>query len=194
MNRLRLLALTLPFVLGACVGPTASHGIDRPEDAARRLRRTLLLGATRYDETEWNPVEDHVHIGAELSSVSRRTGYGYELGFATTIDDDFTLGSGIEASVVEGYLGLRVEPEVQSTFRPYFGAGISVARARIASIFGGRFEDVSLGGYLRGGVSTALTDHTELILDVRYRTGAEYEDQGFELDSDALMFSVGVSR
>ncbi|MEO1699845.1 MAG: outer membrane beta-barrel protein [Planctomycetota bacterium] len=189
------LAVSLPLLLlTACSSPTMSSQ-DAPLSEPW-ARTALLVGQRQLDDTEWDPVEDQFYVAIQHASIPAGQTAGHEFGVSASFGSGDALGLDFDSRIVEAFGGLRVEPESQGKLRPFFGAGLSLAYGEVeASGPGGSatIDDTVFGFYLHGGASIELSETTDLVLDVRYRTGQDAEFEGFDVDADFLVLAVGLA-
>lgn len=166
-----------------------------PEQNERIRKTTLLVGQRQLKEDAWSPVEDHLLIGAEVSSISRETKRGSEFGIAASFDSETEGSADIDARLLELYLGGRFQA-VEGNARPFISAGGVVTYSKTDASIGflsGSADDTSLGFYVHGGVSVSLSDTLEVVFDLRRRFGPDADFNGVDVDIDYFTFAVGLS-
>ncbi|MDZ4774882.1 MAG: outer membrane beta-barrel protein [Planctomycetota bacterium] len=185
--------LTLPFVfLAACNSiPRADEGGSGTQ-AARANRATFYLGARKFDEDDWSPVEEQGVFGAEFS---HRVGViGWEVGFLAAANEEREGGVKTEGSSSELYGGLRLEFG-DDVIRPYIGAGVTAIATKLDVEGLDDDDDGTLAVYVHVGFTVDVTERVYLGLDARGVFGSDVEVLGVDRDVDygQLALALGFS-
>lgn len=154
-------------------------------------RLQLLLGQRSLDEGDYEPVEDQVALGVEVSQEVPGSAFGWELGLIGSFDEDPVSGIGdVEGRTAELYAGLRKTiAGTSSAVRPYLGGGLSV----IGSSFeagGVDDEDASIAAYAHAGVELEISPTLAVGLDLRGLFGSDLELFGLDTDADYTQLAV----
>ncbi len=202
MSSLRLAFSLAALALASCAAPqTRGSGAPPRGDAnydtppASINRSAILVGQRQLDEDTWDPLDEQLHFGLEISHISAASSMGDEFGVTGSFDDIEDSGAEIEVRVFEFYGGFRFQSATGKA-RPFFGLGGSLTYAEVEADLGfvsGADDDIAFGGYIHGGLNLEISRDMDLVFDVRKRIGNDLDFTGIEADIDFLTFSVGVS-
>jgi len=175
--------------------PAAAATDPRPQEAAasasspaRSNRIWVYLGQRSLDEDDWAPLEDQPMFGVEFSSERPGSILGWEVGLMGSYTSDDVFGVSLDATTGEIYGGVR-KTFLQSTVRPYVGAGLSAINARLEG-GGVSDDDTSLGIYGHGGAIVMLGQSFHLGLDLRGLFGTDVELFGVSGDADYVQLAL----
>lgn len=153
----------------------------------------LIVSQRFLDEGDLEPVDEHTAFALEYVENDPAKSIGFEAGIAHSEEDDTVLGIGVEAELLEVYLGVRKEIETSSGLVPYIGGGLTYLNADLTASVGAASasdDDSSLGIYLRGGVLWDLTSNVYVGLDARLVVGTDLEIGGASGDADYEQIGV----
>ncbi|MEE8469271.1 MAG: outer membrane beta-barrel protein [Planctomycetota bacterium] len=175
-------SLTL-FTLAAYSAPIQDF---RPVPQQTRTRRSInvFVGERELDDSAWKPVEDQESIGVDVEFESPG-GVGWEAGVFASDDSS---GS-FDGSHLELFGGLHKSfAGTYARVRPYVAGGLSVIDSEFEGP-GFSEDDLSIGVYLRAGVSIWITDMVSFGLDWRRLFGTRADLRDID-DVDYEQFSL----
>ncbi len=151
----------------------------------------FFLGQKSLDSNDWEPLEDQIEFGAEVSWGPK----SWPVLIATDIlisgDSDDISGVDVDAATSEFDFGVRKIWAVES-FHPYVGGGLAIVGAAIEASSGGNSIDESdngVGVWVGGGAFWRLGSHFNIGGSVRFSTAdVEFGSE----DVDAGGFHVGL--
>ena len=157
-----------------------------PEGAAEGVRDSNLrvhVGQRSIGGSDWDPVEKQGTLGLEFVHEPPASVVGFEAALfvsGDTQDDYFvspTLRADFRGRTSELSFGFHKElPVDYEGVHPYFGCGPSFLHAELRGVENGEEhedDDVSIGGYLHGGVEFDATSAIFVGLDLRLRGGTQ---------------------
>ena len=178
-----LLSLLSLFTLAACSAPGQDSGPPLPRTNTRRSIN-LFVGTRELDDSAWKPVDDQESIGVDVEFESPG-GVGWEAGvFASDDSSGNTDGSTLElfGGMHKSFAG------TYARVRPYVAGGLSAIQSDFEGP-GFSEDDLSLGLYLRAGVSIWITDMVSFGLDWRRLYGTRVDLHNVD-DVDYEQFSL----
>jgi len=156
---------------------------------------SLMMGERWLDDDDDNTVDalglDEQSVGGfEIDSYNRGSGNGFELGWATSWEDNTTAGVKGEVDMSEVYAGFRKTFMLDDQFHPFVSGGVSYVDGELDS--GPASSDGSdLATYLRAGILWDLGDRLRLGLDYRYLFGGDVFGGLGDADYDQVALSLG---
>jgi hypothetical protein len=158
---------------------------------------SLFLGAKQLDDSDWEPVEDHLELAALLDA---RVGYwpvNIACDFRWSFDEDDDTLVDIEARTFELNLGVRKYLEFHpGGFQFFVGGGFTLGYAWIeTSTFLGTTDDTAVGGgfWLDAGASFVLPNGLSLGFEIGYtRLPVEFDDSGADVEAGGVRFGATV--
>ena len=187
-----------------------------PSQASRSQLNTVgygttrvLLGLEQLDTDYWEPIDHQGFLAVESAFESEDSWIGAEWGVAFNSEKDSmhidvagTLSKyKVDMFAIEGYAGVHRTFMRQSSFQPYFGAGVSATYMDAKKSTDGptvAIDDDDEGGliygaYAHGGISVQVSENMQLGLDLRELFATKVRDLGGEGDIDhtRIAFFVG---
>jgi hypothetical protein len=157
------------------------------------VRRTwIYLGYRSVDEAFWEPVEDQVALGFEVTSERPGKFFGGELGMNLGFGTGKVNGFVAESSVIEFYAGLRKTwGDLDKRWHPYVGFGASALRASF------RLADFDLGDwgiapYAHAGIHYDVSDRMSVGVDVRSLFASSVNIGGISGDVDYTQVALAL--
>ncbi len=181
---------------------TAPRQTPRPPVAKRDITRfTVSLGRRSMDdEVAWDRLENPFMLGFEGDYRAADSPLGAEYGLLIAADSDEVAGIDITSTFLELYGGVRLTGDIGSAKRlhPYIGAGVTLIFADVTTSFGfteNSDDDLTLGGYVRGGIYYDINRRFSIGVDGRVVYGTDIRLAGINSDADyeqlALVFGWG---
>lgn len=201
MLRILPIAVLMLFALVACTAPSqvlgqvSGRGQGLGQDPGQgpgpaphkdRTRRSIniFVGTRELSDGGWNPVEDQESIGIDVE-FEAPSAVGWEAGVFASDDSS----GNIDGSTLELFGGLHKSfAGTYARVRPYLAAGLSAVHSELEGA-GFSEDDLSIGVYIRGGVSIWITDMVSFGLDWRRLFGTR-ADLGSIDDVDYEQFSL----
>lgn len=174
-------------------GPAAARTAARSSPAEHHANRlAFYLGGRKLDEDLYAPVDEQGVFAIEYARETPGSAVGFELGLQGGREQDEVLGTDVESTTSELYLGLRKSVPTGSLVRPVFGAGLALVATSIDVAGFGDDEDASLAGYAHAGVLFDLTESFFLGLDLRGLFGSDIELAGLDGDADYAQLALAI--
>jgi len=157
------------------------------------------IGQGELDADEWEGADNPVNLGFSYDTRGTIAPLHWDFGLHYGDDDGRRdvpgLGSAeVEARIWEMDLGvLAMAAPAQGIVRPYLGTGLAVLYVDGRLAQDGRFEsndDLSFGGYVRGGVAVDVRSGGLVGLDLRYVFGTDVSVGQVDTDVDRLVVAV----
>ncbi|MEE8469272.1 MAG: outer membrane beta-barrel protein [Planctomycetota bacterium] len=162
---------------------------------ARERYLTVSVGGRSMIGNEWDPVKTPTVVGLTYDGRQLGQSFGLEAGGLISRDDSNKGGADIEATILEGFIGMRNTWGYDgSVMRPYWAIGGTVMRIRVNSDTPSvitDFDEDALGFYFRLGTRVQVSEGAALGIEYRFVRGASLSNFGADANYGQIMLNFG---
>lgn len=156
---------------------------------------TLSVGTRSMIGSEWDSVKTPAVVGITYDGRKLGQSMGLEAGGLLSRDDSNRGGSDIEATILEGFIGMRNTWGYDgSMMRPYWAIGGTIMRIRVNSDTPAiipDFDEDALGFYFRLGTRLQVSQGAALGIEYRFVRGTSISNFGADADYGQIMLNFG---
>lgn len=156
---------------------------------------TLSVGTRSMIGNEWDSVKNPTVVGITYDGRKLGQSMGLEAGGLLSRDDSNQGGSDIEATILEGFIGMRNTWGYDgSVMRPYWAIGGTIMRIRVNSDTPAiipDFDEDALGFYFRLGTRVQVSQGAALGIEYRFVRGTSISNFGADADYGQIMLNFG---
>ena len=162
---------------------------------ARERYLTISVGTRSMIGREWDGVDSPTVLGLTYDSRQLGQSLGLEAGVMVSYDDSDKGGADIDATIIEGFIGMRnTWGYDDAVMRPYWAIGGTVMRIMVNSDTPSvilDFDEDALGFYFRLGARVQVSQGAALGIEYRFVRGADISGFGADANYGQIMLNFG---
>lgn len=166
-----------------------------PVTKARERYLTISVGARSLIGNEWDGVKTPTVVGLTYDGRLLGQSLGLEAGGMVSRDDSSQGGADIDATILEGFIGMRNTWGYDgSVMRPYWAIGGTIMRVRVNSDTPSvipDFDEDTIGFYFRLGTRVQISKGAALGIEYRLVRGTDISGFGADANYGQINLNFG---